>query len=134
MTRKELMEFWNISETRMKDMEAKGFTDIALYRISDVNTYLLVKKIKGLEKLKHSNKFSGEVVKKIPKGMISRPQLQRKLGISEMRFVAFEKNGLRTARYDKYLQYNENRYCILYDMNKVREWLKANRKGEFDDI
>lgn len=134
ITRKELMNFWNITETRMKTMEAEGFTDIALYRVSDVNAYMIAKGIKGLEKLKSQHVRGKTAVKHIPEGTMTRRQLWEKMGIPEGSLTKLEKRGLSAARYPKMLINGENKFCVLYDTEKARQWLKENTKGKYHDI
>lgn len=133
LSRKKLMEIWNISEARMQKLEAEGFTDIALYRRSDINVYMMSKGIKGLEKISNHSVHIKDVVKHKPEGTILRCELCQKLGIDYNALCRLERLGLNTARYNKMLFRSDTRKnYVLYDLQKVREWLKENKRGIYD--
>lgn len=131
LTRKQLKEYWNITEEQMQKIESEGLFQVAVYRASDVNSYLIMKGIKRVMPVRIKEKPEKLEVK--PKGTITRQELIQKMKVSAGTLSNFEQLGLYTARYkEKLYNSDSHKYNILYDFEKVRQWLNKHMGGKYD--
>jgi len=131
LTRKQLKEYWNITEEQMQKIESEGLFHVAVYRASDVNSYLIMKGIKRVMPVRIQEKPEKLEVK--PKGTITRQELIQKMKVSAGTLSNFEQLGLYTARYkEKLYNSDSHKYNILYDFEKVRQWLNKHMGGKYD--
>lgn len=133
LTRKQLKEYWNITEEQMQKIEAEGLFQVAVYRASDVNSYLIMKGVKRVMPVRIKEKPEKLEVK--PKGTITRQELIQKMKVSARTLSNLEQLGLYAARYkEKLYNSDSHKYNILYDIEKARQWLNKHMGGKYDDI
>lgn len=131
LTRKQLKEYWNITEEEMQKIESEGLFRVAVYRASDVNSYLIMKGIKRVMPVRIQEKPEKLEVK--PKGTITRQELIQKMKVSAGTLSNLEQLGLYAARYkEKLYNPDSHRYNILYDIEKAGQWLNKHMGGKYD--
>ena len=131
LTRKQLKDYWNITEEQMQKIESEGLFRVAIYRASDVNSYLIMKGIKRVMPVRIREKPEKLEVK--PEGTITRRELIQKMNISFGTLSNLEQLGLNSARYkEKLYNPDSHRYNILYDIEKAKQWLNKHMGGKYD--
>lgn len=131
LTRKQLKDYWNITEEQMQKIESEGLFRVAIYRASDVNSYLIMKGIKRVMPVRTREKPEKLEVK--PEGTITRHELIQKMNVSFGTLSNLEQLGLNSARYkEKLYSPDSHRYNILYDIEKARQWLNKHMGGKYD--